>query len=171
MDNFTAVFFIFGAKYAIILSFIVGGVYFFQSSREEQKRFALFAAIALPLMYITAKIGGHLYDNPRPFVVGHFTPLIAHDPDNGFPSDHTLLASGIAAAVFLFRRRIGLILWVIALVVAVSRVLVGVHHPIDVIGSMVIALTVSLGAFFTLNHTKRKKFDNSLKERTMKNPQ
>jgi undecaprenyl-diphosphatase len=159
MPNLTIPFFIFGAKYAMILSFVVAGGYFLKVPREEQKRMVLFAALALPLIYLTSLIASALYDNPRPFVVGNFTPLIPHAPNNGFPSDHTLLVSAIAAVCSFYSRRVGVILWVIALYVGISRVYVGVHHPVDIVGSAVIAVTVSLLVFFGINFLKNNPSD------------
>ncbi len=85
-------------------------------------------------------IGNLLYVDPRPFVVGHFIPLIPHVPDNGFPSDHTLLAAALAAIGMYWNKWLGLALWVIAIAIAIARVYVGLHHPIDVLGSIVFAL-------------------------------
>jgi undecaprenyl-diphosphatase len=147
MSNLAIPFFIFGAKYAMTLSFVVAGGYFLKVPREEQKRMILFTALALPLIYVTALIASSLYDNPRPFVVGDFTPLIPHAANNGFPSDHTLLVSAIAAVCSFYSRRVGAILWMIALYVGMSRVYVGVHHPVDIVGSAVIAVVVSLIVF------------------------
>ena len=104
----------------------------------------IFGLVSVIAIYAIAFLAGHLYNNPRPFVVDHFTPLIPHNPDNGFPSDHILMISAIAAIVYVFNRRFGLILWVIAVLVAISRVYVGVHHPIDVIGSMIISAVITL---------------------------
>jgi undecaprenyl-diphosphatase len=92
-------------------------------------------------------------------VVGNFTPLIPHAPNNGFPSDHTLLVSAIAAICSFYSRRVGVILWVIALYVGISRVYVGVHHPVDIVGSAVIAVTVSLLVFFGINFLKNNPSD------------
>lgn len=92
------------------------------------------------MTYALGLIGNYLYYDPRPFVVGHFTPLIAHVADNGFPSDHTLLAACLAALGTYWNRWLGSLLWIIAIVIAVARVYVGLHHPIDVLGSIGIAL-------------------------------
>lgn len=133
-------FFILSAKYLYVVPVAVLGIYFFTRSFEQQKRMALFAIPAVLLAYVLARIGNHFYMDPRPFVVGHFTPLIYHAPDNGFPSDHTLLVATLAAIGTLWNRKLGLVLWAIAILVAVARVYVGVHHAIDVVGSMVIAI-------------------------------
>ncbi len=137
----TSLFFIFAAKYLFILSFIVAGIYFLLQPRSIQKRIVIFSTISLVLIYLFATTAGHLYNNPRPFVVDNFTPLIPHAPDNGFPSDHVLLVSAIAAVFTYFgTRRIIISLWVIVALVAIGRVFVGVHHPIDVIASILISL-------------------------------
>lgn len=135
-----AVFFVFVAQYLFVLPVIVLGGYFFSRPRSEWGRMALFAIPAGLLTYALGLLGGHLYFDPRPFVVGHFTPLIAHAPDNGFPSDHTLFVSAFAAVGVFWNRRLGIALWVIAVLVAVARVYIGLHHPIDVLGSMAFAL-------------------------------
>jgi undecaprenyl-diphosphatase len=84
---------------------------------------------------VGALIGSSLYNDPRPFAVDHVHPLIAHAADNGFPSDHSLLAAVLVAAVILARPRYTLLFVVLAAAVEWARVGAGVHHPIDVIGS------------------------------------
>ena len=135
--------FIFGAKYLFIFSILISGIYFLKQSWPLKKKIAIFGITSIVLMYSTALVVGHIYNNPRPFVVEHFIPLIPHTPDNGFPSDHVLLVSAIAAIILFFSRRIGALLWLITILVAISRVYVGVHHSVDVIASMIIALVVS----------------------------
>jgi undecaprenyl-diphosphatase len=133
-------FFIFGAKYLYLLVPLIAMVHFLWQSKETQKKMLIFAIIALPLAYLVAKFVGYFYYDPRPFVQGNFIPLIPHAPDNGFPSDHMLFVSAIAATWWYFNRRISFVLWTIATLVGISRIGVGVHHPIDIIGSVVIAM-------------------------------
>lgn len=138
---------IFGAKYLIFISVIIFVWFFIQQPKDKQKQILVFALFALPIIYVVAKILALVYYDPRPFVAGHFMPLIPHDPDNGFPSDHTLLASAIAAVVFFYNKKIGLVLFIVALLIGIARVLSGVHHPIDVGGSIIIAIVMSLAAY------------------------
>ena len=144
---------IFGAKYLIVLSILVAMSVVWIVPQKDRVRFTMLLVLSLPIAYILAKIGGHLYMNDRPFVVGHFTPLVEHGVDNGFPSDHTLLASALAAVVTVIRPRIGAILWIFAIVIGVCRVLAGVHHAIDIIGAMVIAV-VAVYATYKLLHIR-----------------
>lgn len=132
--------FIFAAKYLFVLPIVVLGGYFFSRPWPEQKRMMLFAIPAALLTYVLGLIGSHLYFDPRPFVVEHFIPLVSHAPDNGFPSDHTLLVSVLATIGMFWNRRLSIALWGIAITVAVARVYVGVHHTVDVLGSIAFAL-------------------------------
>ncbi len=145
-------FFVFSAKYLFVLSILILGAYFFFRKWPAQKRMALFAVPAGLLTYLLGLIGNRLYYNPRPFVVGHFIPLIAHVADNGFPSDHTLLVSSLAAVGTYWNKWLGITLWVIAILVAISRVYVGLHHPIDVVASMCIAIAAVSAWYVTVNH-------------------
>lgn len=101
-------------------------------------RWSVAAVLTLLLSFLGAQLAAALYNDPRPFVVEHYRPLIAHAADNGFPSDHSLLAAAIVAMVAFARW-----LWTVPFVllggiVEVARVGAGLHHPIDVIGSDVV---------------------------------
>lgn len=134
--------FILIAKYLFVLAGIIALIWFWKIPREQKKEVVIFGIIALPAIYIISKIGARLYFDPRPFVVGHFTPLISHAPDNGFPSDHVLLTSAIASIIFPFSKRVSAYIWVIVVLVGISRVYIGIHHFADVAGSFVIATAV-----------------------------
>lgn len=134
---------ILSAKY-LYLFIVSGGLLFIGLRLKSKKKDAsLLALISLPLILITAKISGYFFYNPRPFVVNHFIPLIKHASDNGFPSDHSLLSFAIASLVFVFNKKLGLIIFATGLLVGFSRVYVGVHSVIDVIGSFVISILIT----------------------------
>jgi len=135
---------IFGAKYLLILIIGIAFLYFLRQPRDKQKQLAIFGLIVCVLAFIVARLTSQLYFDARPFVAGHFSPLIPHDPDNGFPSDHTLLASAVAMVILYFNRKMGMLLVMLAVLVGMSRVMAGVHHPMDIIGSIVISVGVSL---------------------------
>lgn len=146
---------IIGAKYLFVVIAGIALVFFLRQPRDEQKRIVIFVGLALPLAYIVSKIGALLYFDPRPFVIGHFIPLIPHEPDNGFPSDHVLLCASIAAVVYPSSKRLSIILWTLTLLVGMSRVYTGLHHPIDIIGSVLIAIVVALLVYQFLKRKKR----------------
>lgn len=134
---------IFGAKYLVYTIAAIAAVAFLMMPNDKKKKATIFAAFVLPLSFILAKVLSFFFYNPRPFVSEKITPLILHAADNGFPSDHTLLSSALAAIVFSFNQKVGSLLWILSLLVGFSRVLAGVHHALDIAGSVMVVLLIS----------------------------
>ena len=148
---------IFGSKYVIFISLLISGIYFLYQPWDKKKNMLIFGITTVILVGILALVMGHYYYDPRPFVVGNFTPLIPHAPDNGFPSDHVLLASSIAIVLSFYNRKIALSLWILTVIIAICRVLSGVHHPIDVVGSIVISILGGSIAYIGIKEFNKKK--------------
>lgn len=138
------------AKYFFLIPVLMPIVYALFQPRAVQKRMLLLAVIILPLSYIVAKIGSHLYFDPRPFVVMHVHPLIPHAPDNGFPSDHELISAAFASILFVFNKKWGIAAFILAVFVGYSRVYTLVHHPLDIVGSFVISIVVMVAVVYGL---------------------
>lgn len=132
---------IFLAKYLFLASLIIGGIFFFKLQSSKKIKFFIICIISGLFSLAILKISSIFIIDPRPFVVNHVMPLIPHTPDNGFPSDHTLLTMWLAFIVFLYNKRTGFILILISLLVGVSRVMALIHHPIDILGGIIIAVT------------------------------
>lgn len=130
----------FVAKYFIILPVIAILFVFWRLPRAEKLPFIELVIGGAIISVILAKIGSHLISDPRPFVQGHFTPLIKHAADNGFPSDHTLLASFLGFAIYTKRHVLGKLMLVVALLIGLSRMAAGVHHSWDILGAFVCSL-------------------------------
>ena len=131
------------AKYLFVVSIALASFVFYRSKPEVRQKLLWLSIITLPLSLVIAKLSSLAIYDPRPFVVMHVTPLIAHAADNGFPSDHTLLTMTIATIIFVYNKRWGMGLAVIALMVGASRVAAMVHHPLDIAGSVVIAIVAT----------------------------
>ncbi len=109
------------------------------------------AAGAAALALTVAKAISVAVDRPRPFVTHPaIHDFLAHAPDPGMPSDHATAAFAIAVAIVLTRRGIGAAALVAAVVLAVGRVVLGVHYPSDVAAGALVgglaALLVTAGA-------------------------
>ncbi len=149
MSNIANLIFIFGAKYLYLIIIIISFIWFLLQPKSRQREILIIILISLPLVLIISEIASRLYYNSRPFVLGHFQPLIPHQANNGFPSHHALLVSVIATIILLFSRRTGLGLWILALFVGFSRVYAGLHHIIDILGGILIAvISVALACIF-----------------------
>lgn len=143
---------IFGGAYLVWLIPGAGFVFFITQSRSAQKRMMAFGALALLLAFLASRLASRLYYNPRPFMENDAASLIPHASDNGFPSDHTLLAAVIATMVYPFSKKLSAALWLATALVGISRVLAGVHHGLDVLGSIAIAA----GTGFFAYHVAKK---------------
>jgi undecaprenyl-diphosphatase len=135
---FAAQWLIFLVPLSLVMLWIGGG-----EGREVALRAFIAAACALTLNGLI----GHFWYSPRPFVleVGH--TFLLHDADSSFPSDHATSIFSVALVLAFSRvqeaRRIGLALLPLALVVAWSRVYLGVHWPKDMAGALVVSATMA----------------------------
>src|SRR4029078_11949154 len=104
---------------------------------------------AVVALLINAVLGHHWY-HARPFAdhPKQTLLLVHHGADNSFPSDHAGLAFAVAFAVLVFHRRLGIVLFAVAVGVGLDRIFVGVHYPIDVLtrvlGGLGAALVVAI---------------------------
>ncbi|MDN6180818.1 MAG: undecaprenyl-diphosphatase [Halomonas subglaciescola] len=82
------------------------------------------------------------YFHPRPFVQDLGQGLIVHAADASFPSDHTTFLFSIAFVLALERRTrtLGAVLLGLSAVGGLSRVYVGVHFPLDILGAALVGL-------------------------------
>ena len=79
----------------------------------------------------------------RMLPVGHIATACPPLGDYAFPSNHAVLAGAGATALFLLDRRLGAVAIVNALVIAVSRVYIGVHYPHDVVAGLLLGAAVA----------------------------
>jgi len=116
-----------------------------QDRRERNQRAILRAVIALFIANIILKLCNLIYFRPRPFV-GHEVNLLFYRPtDSSFPSNPATVGFSIATAVWLYNRRLGVLLVILATLFDLSRIYCGVHYPSDVIaGALLGALSACL---------------------------
>lgn len=127
------------AKYFVFISVVAVGVYWLSAKVSIKLSLGWHLIAGGILALALSVLAGHLYYDPRPFVTHHLVPLFPHAADNGFPSDHALLASFLAFTMFLYSRRAGVFLLILAVLIGWARVAAHVHSPIDIVGSFVIS--------------------------------
>lgn len=64
--------------------------------------------------------------------------------DFSFPSGHTSASFAFATTVFLFDKNLGIIAYIFAICVAISRMYLLVHYPSDVLGGSILGIAVAL---------------------------
>ena len=155
---------ILGAKY-LFLAVLAGAFGVFWTIEKVQRRtFVVTAVVATIVAIVLTKSAGALYFDPRPFTHG-VTALIPHEPDNGFPSDHTVLSFAAASIAYVFSKKFGIALLVIALLVGVCRVLAGIHSPIDIIAGALIGIVAGWCGVWVMSWWESRNEAWSVRER------
>ena len=126
--------------YCIILLF----AWFWLRGNYDTKKQILKAFIFTSIAILISQCISHVYYHPRPFVMEVGRTLIYHAPNGSFPSDHMLIFSSIAFSyLFSAQRKLGISLLVMAWLVAWSRVYLGVHFPLDMLGAFLLAFALN----------------------------
>ncbi|MFK0236348.1 phosphatase PAP2 family protein [Streptomyces vinaceus] len=103
---------------------------------------AVAAPLATALAYVASELVKSAVDEERPCreVVGAAAPLLACPApgDWSFPSNHSAIAGAAAVALALAVRRLALAAVPLAVLMAFSRVFVGVHYPHDVLAGLLL---------------------------------
>lgn len=110
----------------------------------ENRKIVLYALTITIMVLGINKLIELMYFRPRPFVTYSVNLLSDKaNSDPSFPSNHSAGAFAMACALFWYRRKIGSVLLVMAFFMALSRIYIGVHYPLDVTAGAIIALIVT----------------------------
>src|SRR5579862_3053467 len=139
---------IFGAKYLFLVSVLITFFVFFKLNGRRRWQFLIAMIMAGLASVIFVKLLGKLYFHPRPFVLEHIKPLVAHGADNGFPSEHATYTAAIASVLYFYKEKLGIAAFIIAVLVGFSRVLAHVHSPIDVLAGLAIGIIAGAAGYF-----------------------
>lgn len=119
---------------------------------REKKAFLLII-LALPIAVLLIKTIHLFFFEPRPFVTFNFAPIVMEAANNAsFPSRHTTFAAVLAFAFTYFKSKWSPLLLLLMLWIGLSRVYVGVHYPLDIIGGFAfgaisISIALQIGKF------------------------
>lgn len=131
---------IFVAEYMVYFLIIAVLLFWFTKSANNRVM-VVSASMSFILAEIIGKFCGLLYSNKQPFVeLTHVNKLIEKTVGNSFPSDHTMLFFTFCFSFFFFGKKFKYFWAILAICVALSRILVGVHYPFDVLAGATIGI-------------------------------
>jgi undecaprenyl-diphosphatase len=107
----------------------------------------LFTAIAVPSVFAT--ISKRLIGRARPYVGAYddpfmFMPFIWRPEFASMPSGHATTAAAAAIAFGAIWPRLRVALWLYALIIMLTRIIIDVHHPSDVIAAALVGVVGAL---------------------------
>lgn len=106
---------------------------------------ALWAPVGMLIAVGLNQLIGSAVAEPRPYtVLPHTLVLVSRSTDYSFPSDHAVMAGAVAAGVLLAGRRLGVLAVAMAVLMALARVYVGAHFPLDVTAGLIVGAGVCL---------------------------
>lgn len=86
------------------------------------------------------------YFKPRPFVnhLVNTLPPFPSSQSSSFPSRHTTLAFAAATSAIIYKRAFGSVMLILAFLTGFSRVWMGQHYPLDIVGSALLGSFTSI---------------------------
>ncbi len=91
--------------------------------------------------------------------------LIGIPMDYSFPSGHTFSSFAAALSLYVWKKKVGLAAFVVALLIASSRLYFFVHYPTDVLGGMIFGMLMALASIYGVNQIMQKKIRNKRVEK------
>ncbi len=141
----------FGSPAIFIFGFIIIYILFHEESMHDlwlHVRALVFAVVAGEVFEGFIHL---FYNRPRPFeVVSIPLQLLHRAPGFAFPSSHALFAFLLASLIAWWRPRWSAGVFLLATLIAVSRVIGGVHWPSDVVAGALVGICSAMFAFWIL---------------------
>ncbi|WP_026888325.1 phosphatase PAP2 family protein [Clostridium beijerinckii] len=136
----------------IVVVFILG----LKQRKYENRKIAVSTVVVTVINMIINIIVRSIFHVDRPFVHNNVNLLLPHDSASSFPSNHATGTMSIALGLEKYNKLLSRILIILSIIIGYSRVYVGHHYPMDVIGAYIIVFVVN----YIYNLKLRSRVDN-----------
>ena len=128
---------------ALLLVFALLSSY---SWRERAELLLVAGVSALVARFGVAELIRFFYHRPRPFTDLPVDQLLT-STEWSFPSGHATFFFALATVVYLYDKKWGTGFFIAVTLMTVSRVIAGIHYPLDILGGAFIGIIVAYGVF------------------------
>ena len=124
----------------------------------KTRKIGLYLAVTLAVEAIlNDKIIKSIVGRLRPFIQNPGVDTIIKAPGGySFPSGHTASSFASATAIYLHNKKLGIIAYILASLIAFSRLYFYVHFPTDVIAGTMVGVFVGIGINKLLGFIEKK---------------
>lgn len=116
----------------------------------RHKRAVMMIALAALVALLVVNIFDVVTPRPRPFVaLDHIVAVNVLTDPASFPSLHVTMAFCFATMLLLLRyKTLGWVSMVVAVLIGLSRVIVGVHYPTDIFGGVIVGVVAAVAIYY-----------------------
>ncbi|MDP3661577.1 MAG: phosphatase PAP2 family protein [bacterium] len=132
--------------YAVMLAFLALLFYSGYTQREKIRIFwSTLFSVAIARYGVTELIR-FFYHRPRPFIAYDTLPLF---PEHSwsFPSGHAAFFFALATSLYFYNKKWGVLFFLAAIIISVSRIVAGVHYPSDILGGALVGIAVAYAVY------------------------
>lgn len=133
----------------VVIAALIALVFFLNYAKREKWKLLIVAGVSsLVARYGATELIRFFYHHPRPFAALPNVHQLFNETSWSFPSGHATFFFALATAVYLYRKQWGSWFLGAATIIAVSRVIAGVHYPSDILGGVVIGIAVAYATYY-----------------------
>lgn len=130
----------------IVLSLI------FMITKRHRKTGLLMAIALITGLLLGEGILKHLIMRERPFLGFPLKLLLVTPPSTfSFPSGHTTSSFAVATIIFLRNKKWGIFAYILAILIAFSRLYLFLHYPTDILGGIILGVASAITIYFIFN--------------------
>lgn len=124
-----------------VVFILIGGflMYLYKSSKSSNRGLLLSEAFVAVIVARFIFVTGIrlLHFRFRPFVFDHVLQIVPHSPlEASFPSGHAAVMASLAMTLWYMNKKLGMVFALAAVISGLSRVVVGVHYPLDIVAGL-----------------------------------
>ena len=132
---------VFFARYFEFFLILVLALFLAKDYKKYWRMVVQAAASAILARLVIVELIRWLWPRTRPFVENNVNLLFNYNPSAAsFPSGHAAFYFAIAAVIYFYNKKIGILFFLAAFLISLARIFVGVHWPSDIIAGALVGI-------------------------------